>query len=382
MKISAPPETKVTRESLKAYFGGKRTIVNQGGTRSGKTYSLIQCLIYIAHTQKLSISICSLSFPHLRRGAMRDWREIMEYTGLYKVASHQKTENTYYFDNGSYIEFFSVDNALKVRGPGRDVLFINEANLIDHDTYRQLAIRTTRCIFIDYNPADEFHWIYDIVLPKETTSFIQSTYLDNRFLTDKQIAEIESYKSDANYWKVYGLGERGFSEGVIYTHWKLYNGKREGNVYYGLDFGYDHPSALVRITDNPDGLFVEELIYQSHLTIPELVSLVKQQTTGPLYCDPSQPSTIKSLQLAGVRAFQANNEVSDGILYVKSRSLYIHSDSVNLIKEIKSYQRKPKTEAKDLVPMKTKDDALDAMRYATTPIRIRKDKQSQPMFFR
>jgi len=211
-------------ESLKAFNEGYRIIVNQGGTRSGKTFSLSQLLIYLALRQKVSISTCSVAFPHLRKGAMRDWRKIMEDFRLYDPGAHMKTEQLYTYPNGSYVEFFSVDNQLKVRGPGRDILFINEANIIQYETFRQLLLRTKKAIFIDYNPADEFHWIYDKVLTRPDCYFIKSTYKDNPFLPKEQIYEIESYKeTDENFWRIYGEGERGHSEGVIYTKWQTYS---------------------------------------------------------------------------------------------------------------------------------------------------------------
>jgi len=161
----------------------------------------------------VSISICAVSFPHLRKGAMRDWRKIMEDFRLYEENRHEKTSHLYRYPNGSYIEFFSVDNALKVRGPGRDILFINEANIINEEIYKQLAVRTTGTIFLDYNPADEFHWIYEHIIPKKDTYFIKSTYKDNPYLKEYQIKEIESYKDvDPNFWRVYGEGERGHSK--------------------------------------------------------------------------------------------------------------------------------------------------------------------------
>ena len=197
---------KVQLESYKAFKEGKRIVVNQGGTRSGKTFGLMKLLIALAYKEKYSISITSLSFPHLRKGALRDWRTIMENYDLYSVPDHMRTENTYYFPTGSYMEFFSVDDHLKVRGPGRDILFINEANLIDFDTFTQLLLRTKVCCFIDYNPADEFHWIYDKILTRPDTYFIKSTYQDNPFLPHEQVKEIENLKNvDENYWRIYSI---------------------------------------------------------------------------------------------------------------------------------------------------------------------------------
>lgn len=376
--------SSVFEQNQIAYQSGAKIIVNQGGTRSGKTYSICQLLIAIAQQEKVEISITSLSFPHLRKGAMKDWREIMENNNWYHQPSHVRTENKYKYQSGGYIEFFSVDDHLKVRGPGRDILFINEANLIDFDTFTQLALRTRKCIIIDYNPADEFHFIYDHILTRPDCKFIQSTYRDNPFLPAGQIKEIENLKNvDENLWRVYGEGERGHSEGIIYTHWNTFTGVSGGGVFYGLDFGFSNPSALVRVTEKDTEIYAEEILYQSHLTTSDLIGLIKELVprSNVIYCDSAEPDRITELQRAGIMARPADKNVKDGILFLKSRKMHIHAQSVNLLKEIKSYKFIGK-ENKDLVPMKANDHALDAMRYAVTPLRNLTTKHSQPMFIR
>jgi phage terminase large subunit len=375
---------KVQLESYKAFKEGKRIVVNQGGTRSGKTFGLMKLLIALAYKDKYSISITSLSFPHLRKGALRDWRTIMENYDLYSVPEHMRTENTYYFPTGSYMEFFSVDDHLKVRGPGRDILFINEANLIDFDTFTQLLLRTKVCCFIDYNPADEFHWIYDKILTRPDTHFIKSTYQDNPFLPNEQVREIENLKNvDENYWRIYGEGERGHSEGVIYTHWDNYSVCGGGGTYYGLDFGFNAPSALVKITEVDKEIFAEELLYQSQLTNQDLISLLKQlvQPGHAVYCDSAEPARIAEIRKAGINALPADKDVKAGIMFLKGRKLHIHQGSANLIKEIKSYKFLNK-DSKDLLPLKMNDHACDALRYATTALRKTGGTHSQPMFIR
>ncbi|HEY3385794.1 MAG TPA: phage terminase large subunit, partial [Saprospiraceae bacterium] len=296
------PQIKVALESYKAFKEGYRIIVNQGGTRSGKTFTINQLLIALALKEKLSISITSVAFPHLRRGAMRDWRTIMENSGLYDPNSHIRTEQVYNYPNGSYTEFFSSDNNLKVRGPGRDILFFNEANLTDFDTFTQLMLRTRKCIFIDFNPADEFHWIYDSILTRSDCYFIKSTYLDNPFLPHEQVKEIENLKNvDENFWRIYGEGERGHSEGVIYTHWTPFNGTVSGTNVFGLDFGYNNPTALVKVTEKDQDLYWKEEIYQSHLTNSDLIPMVKQIVGyHPVYCDTAEPARIEELKRAGI----------------------------------------------------------------------------------
>jgi phage terminase large subunit len=380
------PTIKVATESYNAYKAGYRIIANQGGTRSGKTYTLNQLLIALALKEKLSISVTSVAFPHLRRGAMRDWRTIMENTGLYDPNAHVRTEQVYNYPNGSYTEFFSSDNNLKVRGPGRDILFFNEANLTDFDTFTQLMLRTRKAIFIDFNPADEFHWIYDNILTRPDCYFIKSTYLDNPFLPNEQVKEIENLKNvDENFWRIYGEGERGHSEGVIYTHWKPYHGTMAGNICYGLDFGYNNPTALTKVTEHDQDLYWEEEIYQSQLTTPDLINMMKPivKHSDPIYCDSAEPDRIEELRRAGFKALPANKNVKDGIDFIKSKKLFIHSGSANILKEIKSY--KYKTKGKKLVnepeePIKMNDHAMDAGRYASISFKKPKSTFYKPSF--
>jgi phage terminase large subunit len=380
------PTIKVATESYQAYKSGYRIIANQGGTRSGKTYTLNQLLIALALKEKQTISVTSVAFPHLRRGAMRDWRTIMENSGLYEPNSHVRTEQVYNYPNGSYIEFFSSDNNLKVRGPGRDILFFNEANLTDFDTFTQLMLRTRKCIFIDFNPADEFHWIYDNILTRPDCYFIKSTYLDNPFLPSEQIKEIENLKNvDSNFWRIYGEGERGHSEGVIYTHWQAYSGPMgTGTTVYGLDFGYNNPTALVKVTENDQNLYCKEEIYQSHLTNSDLIPMIKQivKPGEPVYCDTAEPNRIEELRRAGIKALPANKNVKEGIDFVKSRKLFIHSGSANLLKEIKSYKymdQGKKLGNEPEVPLKLNDHACDSLRYAA--LHFKKPKSSLNMSF-
>jgi len=307
---------------------------------------------------------------------MRDWRKIMEDFKLYNPASHMKTEQMYTYPSGSYVEFFSVDNTLKVRGPGRDILFINEANIIQYETFRQLLLRTKKCIFIDYNPADEFHWLYDKVLTRPDCYFIKSTYRDNPFLPKEQINEIESYReADPNFWRIYGEGERGHSEGVIYTHWTTSQGlPNAGQTVFGLDFGYNNPTALVRVTENDKNLYAEEEIYQSRLTNTDLIGMLKQivKSHETIYCDAAEPQRIEEIRRAGFKAVAANKDVKAGIDFIKSRKLFIHQGSANLLKEIKSYKFKTKGQKvtnEPEEPLKLNDHAMDAMRYAAISFR-------------
>jgi phage terminase large subunit len=383
---------KVQLATYRAFRLGARIIINQGGTRSTKTYSVVKLLIGLALWLKLQISITSLSLPHLKKGALKDWKEVMNNNNLYDQNAHRRTDRAYDYPSGSYIEFFSVDDSLKVRGPGRDILFVNELNLIDFDTFIQLLLRTKICAIGDFNPADEFHWIYDELLAEEVlkdgditwyrrkgvdrsekpdVAFIKSTYLDNPFLPHEQVKEIENLKNvDVNFWRIYGEGERGHSEGVIYTHWTPYSVDVRGSSVFGLDFGYNNPTGLVKVTEVDQDLYWKEEIYQSHLTNSDLIPMLKQivKPHETIYCDAAEPNRIEELRRAGIKAQLANKNVKEGIDFVKSRKLFIHSGSVNLLKEIKSY--KYMDQGKRLgnepeVPLKLNDHAMDAARYGS-----------------
>lgn len=351
---------------------GIRFIINQGGSRSGKTYSILQFLIVLASTTDQAISVVSISFPHLRRGAIRDFREIMENTGLYNPDAHTVTDQTYRFKSGGYIEFFSADQSAKVRGPGRDILFLNEANLFNQDTFEQLNIRTRSKVFLDYNPADEFHWIYDRLIPKPDAKFIQSTYRDNPFLPDEQIRQIESLQEiDPNFWKVYGLGERGASQHTIFPKFDLYDTIDPYFDYnFGLDFGFNHPTGLVKCTYNDGCLFFEQKLYESHLTSSDLIDRIRPIVGDKyVYCDSARPEIIQDLVNAGINAYPTKKyegSVKDTIDFIRSNRIFVHKESVDFQKEMRGYKWKTKPTGEILdEPVKAFDDLIDAARYAS-----------------
>jgi phage terminase large subunit len=233
-------------------------------------------------------------------------------------------------------------------------------------------LRTRKAIFIDFNPADEFHWIYDNILTRPDCYFIKSTYRDNPYLPIEQVREIENLKNvDENFWRIYGEGERGHSEGIIYTHWQPYTQTIDGNCRFGLDFGYNNPSALVRVTEKDQDLYWKEEIYQSGLTTNDLIPMIKQivKAYETVYCDSAEPDRIFDLQRAGIKAIAANKNVKEGIDFVKSRKLFIHSSSANLLKEIKSYKYQSKHVGITEVPLKLNDHACDAGRYGSIPFK-------------
>lgn len=367
LRIKATP---VFYANQKAYNEGYPIICNEGGSRSSKSYSVVQLLVFIAYNNpRTRISIVSHSLPHIKRGAYRDFRKIMEDWGLWDDKQFSYSDYIYTFANGSYIELFGLEDEGKARGPGRDILFINEANLIKRALFDQLIIRTTGQTFLDWNPADFVSWVYEVAdNPKNKK--IHSTYLNNiSNLTPSQIESIEQYKNlpDDFMWKVYGLGERGAAKELIYTNFKLYDFIDNGDVFYGLDFGYVHPAALVKVTHYEGQNYFEEIIYQSGLTLSDLSRLIKEKVPdrATIYADAAEPKSIEELFRMGFNIKPAVKDVWAGIVKMKSFPINIHRHSKNLKNEIMSYKWK-KDKNDDIIeePVKANDDALDACRYA------------------
>ena len=363
--------TGVFEKNLDALESGKyRVIANQGSTRSGKTYSICQLLsLYVPFKRKVSISIVSPSLPHLKRGARRDFLDILDSAGIHSDEFFNMTDNIYHYPNGSYVEFFGAEDAGKVRGPGRDILYINEANLLPFTVYTQLALRTKEVIILDFNPVEETSWVYDVA-DREGNILIHSTYKDNPFLPKEQVEEIEALKlADENLWKVFGLGQRGASSEIIYTHWKYAEFPDNCETAYGVDFGYNVPSSVVKVGFKEGGCYAQEMLYETKLTTGDLVERIKGlgiSRSDELFCDNAEPKTIEELKRAGFNAKPAEKDVYAGIQKVKSLPLFVTPNSLNLIKELRSYKWKLDKDGKihpDEVPVKFMDHACDAMRY-------------------
>jgi phage terminase large subunit len=268
----------------------KRIRIVQGGTSSSKTFSIIPLLIsYAIETPNSEISIVSESIPHLKRGAVKDFISIMVMTGKYKDSSFNKSDLKYRFGNGSFIEFFSVDQPDKLRGARRDILFINECNNIHFEAYNQLAIRTKKFIYLDYNPTSEF-WVHTELMNDPDSEFIILTYKDNEALAPALVKEIEKAKEKAkfsaywaNWWSVYGLGQVGSLEGVIFSNWSQIDTVPEGAklIGYGMDFGFTNdPTTLIAVYRFNDCLVVNELIYKTGLLNSDIINKLGELGIG------------------------------------------------------------------------------------------------------
>jgi len=348
-----------------------RFVINQGGSRSSKTYSLCQMIIvYCLLNPNKMVSIVRKSFPSLRGSVLRDFIEVMKDLEIYKVRDHNKTENLYNFDNGSVVEFFSVDDEQKIRGRKRDLLWVNEANELSFEEFNQLNMRTTEKLFFDFNPSDNEHWLYDLML-RDNSKLIKSTYKDNPFLGDDLVKEIEDLiKVDENYYKIYALGEKPIPHTRIYTHFKPFDylpAFDADDIVYGMDFGFNHPTTLMKINFIDNEAYVEEMLYKSNLTSTDIIRELEQLNIDKrkyIYADYARPEIIEDLRRAGYNMKDSNKEVKAGIDSVKTTLIHLHKDSINTWKEYRMYSWKTNREQILDEPIKLWDDALDAIRYA------------------
>jgi phage terminase large subunit len=365
-----------------------------GGTSAGKTFGILPVLIQRAtKTPLLEISVVSESLPHLRKGAMKDFLKIMKATNRYIDANWSRTLLTYTFANGSYIEFFSADQEDKVRGPRRNILYINECNNLAFETYHQLAIRTDIEIWLDFNPTHEF-WAHTELKEDEDVEELILTYKDNEGLSPSIVKEIEkaltkgfynpelndlfkdsNIKSQywSNWWRVYGLGLVGSLEGVIFSNWsKIAKIPKEAVLLgYGMDFGFTNdPTALIGIYRYDGKIILDEMIYKSGLLNSDIIREMKALNVNPratIYADSAEPKTIEEILRSGFNCrptVKGSDSINFGISILQEQSILITETSVNLIKEFRNYTwDKDKNGQKLNKPIDDFNHGIDATRY-------------------
>lgn len=358
--------------------------VLQGSSSSGKTYAILQMMIIKAASGEWAnktIDIIRRTLPSHKIGAMKDFEDILKKINLYSNKIHNRSEHSY--NVGSCVfRFYSTDDEAKMRGPRRDIVYFNEVLELKKMDVLQVLMRTKELVFMDFNPSDEFHWVYeDIIEGRDDVTFHKSTYKDNPFIPKNTVKEIERLKKiDFNLWRIYGLGERGVSQATIFTNWDYYKGdfeKFEGEEVLGLDFGFNHPTALVRVKiDNKNKkILAKELLYKSGLTDAMIVSeLDNLQKSGDvnynstITADSARPEVIRTIADYGYNIHptkKGTKSVLDGINFIKEHELYITEDSVNLAKELRTYKWKVDKDDRVLDdPVKINDDLVDALRYA------------------
>lgn len=382
-------EFKAVTATHKLLKLNKRIRAAAGGTSASKTISILLILIDKAQTaannkQQLLISIVSESLPHLKRGVMRDFLNIMEGHGYYKEDQWNRTDFIYSFGQGVRIEFFGVDTPDKVRGPRRDILFMNEANNCPLESFEQLEVRTKKEIWLDWNPTNEF-WFYTEILPfrQEDTDFITLTYKDNESLDENIVKSIEARKHNANWWKVYGLGQLGDVEGKIYKDWEII-GKvpHEARLErLGLDFGYaNDPAVLVALYFYNGGYIIDELIHRTAMSNRRIADYILNSSfpNALVIADSAEPKSIAEMQEYEVNIIGAQKgpgSVNQGIQWVQDQRMSVTKRSTNVIKSYRNYMWKTDRDGKvQDIPDHAFSDAMDAVRYAMNSMKPSEDK--------
>lgn len=364
----------------------ERIKVVQGGARAGKTIAILIILCDLSFSvQDKTISIVTDSYPNLEKGAMRDWEKLLKTTNrdrYFKVnlAKHTWTN----LCTNTVVEFFSCDSE-DALGAGRDYLFINEASRINYKTYDQLALRTEQDIWIDFNPTHEF-WVHtDLLKRPKGVCFLKVTYKDNEAIPQNVLEELLSHKGDGqnNFWRVYGEGEIGSLEGNIYEGWQMVDEVPQGYILkrYGVDFGWNDPTAIVGVYENGEGnIVLDEVLYQSKLPTPELIDFCKNLKPELMVCDSARPEIISDMTSNGIRAIGVNkgpvgkqNSVMYGIDLLKRRKVAYTRSSKNLEREYLTYAwRKKKSTGETLdEPEDANNHILDAARYAMMDMAIK-----------
>ena len=353
----------------------RRIKIIQGGTSAGKTFGILPVLIDKAtKTAGLEISIVAESIPHLRRGALRDFEKIMKWTGRFFDDRFNKTLLKYEFANGSFIEFFSADDSSKLRGARRDILYINECNNVPFEAYNELAIRTKKEVFLDFNPANEF-WVHKELKDEPDSDFIILTYKDNEALDESIVQQIEKNREKAstsaywaNWWKVYGEGQVGSLEGVVFNNWKQIDilPNEAKLIGIGLDFGYTNdPTAIIEVYNYNGTRIINELAYRTGMLNSDIAKMLPNNVT--IYADSAEPKSIEEIRRYGKTikpVTKGKDSINYGIDVMQRNNYLVTSNSSNLIKELRSYcWDTDKTGMRLNKPIDHFNHAIDALRY-------------------
>lgn len=350
-------------------------IINQGGTSSGKTYSILQVLCVKAIKEQESvISVVGQDVPNLKSGALRDMQGIVASSVELQswIKGYNASDRIFTFHNGSLIEFKSFKDSQDAKSGKRDYFFLNEANGIPYEIYSELAMRTKKQVYIDYNPNTRF-WVHDKLIGKEGTELIISDHRHNPFLPDIIRKKIESLREDdEELWKVYARGMTGKIEGLVYKNWgTISNVPSDAELIgAGLDFGFTNdPTACVLVYRFNKELIVDELLYHKGYTNQDIGQFFNQagiNKTMPIIADSAEPKSIEELRRMGYRvegAKKGRDSLLNGIDIVKRFRLNITSRSSNIIKELNSYKWKEKDGNATNVPIDSFNHSMDALRY-------------------
>ncbi len=376
-----------TTATRKIFSLKKRIRAVAGGTSASKTISILVWIIDYCQTPQQRhklVSVVSESHPHLEKGAILDFQNIMKDRNYWNEDRWNETKHTYTFETGNKLEFYSVDTYSKAHGPRRDVLFMNECNPLDYKIADQLITRTREIVWMDWNPSEEF-WFYTEMLPnRNDIDFITLTYKDNEALDPVTVSEIESHKNNKAWWTVYGLGKLGEIETRIYKGWQIidevpFNARLER---FGVDFGYSNdPTAIIALYYYDGGYIVDEIEYQKGLLNKTIADVIKlQESRAIVIADSAEPKSIDEMKLYGltvVPAIKGPGSITKGIQYVQSKKISITKRSVNTIKEYRNYVWITDKDGKIInEPMDINNHSMDAIRYAMNSL-ISSEKKAQ-----
>ncbi len=363
----------------------KQVVIHVGGTRAGKTFSILLYFWYLSMMGKnLKFLICRKTGPALRITVYRDFQEILSMTNTFVYFDWNKTERTFTnLHSRSFIIFTAIDEIEKIKGAEFNYIFMNEANQFSYEDFQILKMRLSapredprpNQIFLDLNPSDYYSWIRDYIDANVGEyDLISSNWAYNPSLSEDYIKNVLLPLKEQNehLWRIYGLGEWDKPQNVIYTNWETITDEEFEKASfewdcYGLDYGFNSPTALVYIKVKENKIYAKELIYETrllHTDILERFAELNIMKNVPIYVDPSEPNLVLALQEQGYWAIQANNKVKEGILEVAKCKICISKSSVNMIDEIKNYSWKTKGEEVLDEPVKWKDHLMDALRYA------------------
>jgi phage terminase large subunit len=350
----------------------------QGGTSAGKTIAALLFLIAMAQTddEPTLTSVVSETTPHLKRGALRDFKNILKAHKHWKEANWNATDSIYTFETGSQIEFFSTDNGDKLRGGRRDRGFMNEANNCSFDAFEQFEVRTREFVMLDWNPTNEFWFYTEVQGQRDDVDHIILTYLDNEALSPEIIASIEQRKHRTQWWRVYGLGQLGEVEGRIYTGWaEIEEVPHEAKLTRrGLDLGYTNdPTALVAIYEWNGGLIFDEELFRKGMKNKPIADVILAQDEQVLViCDSAEPKSIDEMADYGVMiapSTKGPGSVMQGISVVQDQRVFYTKRSTNIRKEYNNYLFNRDKEGRYInQPEEGFDHSMDAIRYAVTDI--------------
>ena len=368
-----PITIKTTKVFQDLISQNKRISVFQGSSRASKTYNILIYFVYLLLQEENKVcSIVRKTLPALKGSVLRDLKQILIDFGVYDPNKWHSVDG-YYELGSNIIEWFSVDDETKLRGRKRDYLFINEATEVTYDEYIQLALRTSGRIVIDLNPSLWNSWIYDLE-NQEDVFYTVVTYKDNPFLSQSLIDEIEKLKTrDQNLWRVFGEGQKGVPTRVVFNHQQIYSQLPPSSklLGYGIDWGYNDPSTLVRVYKDNDSIYCEELLYLRNVTIPDFIYKIKDlglNYTDDFICDSANPQAIAELSRNGINAKPVKKDtILSGIDQIKRSNFFIHNDSKNLQNELMSYVWKNDKNGNNLDEPEDKNNHLiDALRYVLT----------------